>query len=45
MVSKTKFQKLMANNAQVNWNVIKIVYGSRDPSVRMVHKTYTYLLH
>jgi hypothetical protein len=35
----------MADNAQTNWNVVKIVYGSGDPSVKMVDKEHTYLFH
>jgi hypothetical protein len=35
----------MADNAQANWNDIKIVYGSRDPYVKMVDKEHTCLFH
>jgi len=33
----------MANSAQANWNVIVIVYGFRDPFIKMVDKEHTYL--
>jgi 5'(3')-deoxyribonucleotidase len=35
----------MADSAQANWNVIKIVYGYGDPSIRMVDIECTYLFH
>jgi hypothetical protein len=35
----------MVNNAQADWNTIRIVYGSSDPFVRMVDKERTYLFH
>jgi hypothetical protein len=41
---KPNFKGFMANSAQANWNAIKIVYGSRDPSIRMVEE-HTYLFH
>ncbi len=28
---KPNFKGFMANNAQANWNILKIVYGSEDP--------------
>jgi hypothetical protein len=42
---KPNFKEFMVDNAQANWNVIKIVYGLRDPYVRMVDKEHTYLFH
>jgi hypothetical protein len=30
----------MANDAQSNWNVVHIVYGTRDPMVKMVDKKW-----
>ncbi len=36
--SKPNFKRFMADNAQVNWNAIKVVYGSGDVTVRMVDK-------
>jgi hypothetical protein len=35
----------MANNAQVHWNAIKVVYGFGDATVRMVDKEWTCLFH
>jgi hypothetical protein len=35
----------MANNAQANWNMVRIVYGSKDPFVNMVDKEHTCLFH
>jgi len=35
----------MVDNTQANWNAIKIVYGSRYPSVRMIDKECTCLFH
>ena len=29
------FKGFMADSAQANWNVVRIVYGSGDPAVRM----------
>jgi hypothetical protein len=37
--------KVMADNAQANWNAIRIVYGSRDLSIRMVDEEHTCLFH
>jgi hypothetical protein len=35
---KPNFEGFMANNAQVHWNAIKVVYGFGDATVRMVDK-------
>jgi hypothetical protein len=35
---KPNFKGFMANGAEANWNAIKIIYGSRDPFVKMVNK-------
>jgi hypothetical protein len=35
----------MANSAQVNWNVVWIVYGIGFPMVKMVNKEHTCLFH
>ncbi len=43
--SKSNFKEFMANNASTNWNVVKIVYESRDPSMRMFDKECTCLFH
>jgi len=32
----TNFKGFMADSAQANWNAIRIVYGSEDPSMKMV---------
>ncbi len=42
---KPNSKGFIADNAQTNWNAIKIVYGSRDPFVRMVDKEHTCLFH
>jgi len=42
---KPNFKGFMANNAQTNWNMVIIIYGSKDPSVRMVDKEHTCLFH
>ncbi len=42
---KPNFKGFMADSAQANWNAIKIVYGSRDPLVRMVDKECICLFH
>jgi len=35
----------MANNMQVNWNVVRIGYSSNNATVRMVDKERTCLFH
>jgi hypothetical protein len=50
MMSKHRFPKpnfkgFMANNTQAKWNVVKIVYGFKDPFVMMVDKEHTHLFH
>jgi hypothetical protein len=42
---KLNFKGFMVNNTQANWNVVKIVYGPRDPSMRMIDKERTCLFH
>jgi hypothetical protein len=42
---KPNFKGFMVDNAQANWNIIKIVYGFRDPYGRMVDKECTHLFH
>jgi hypothetical protein len=32
----------MVDITQANWNAVKIVYGSRDPSIKMVDKEHTF---
>jgi hypothetical protein len=43
--AKSNFKGFMANNTHANWNITRIVYGSRDPFVRMVDKKCTCLFH
>jgi hypothetical protein len=42
---KLNFKGFMADNTQANWHAVKIVYGSRAPSIRMFDKECTYLFH
>jgi len=42
---KPNFKEFMVDSAQANWNVVRIIYGFRDPSIRMVHKEHTHLFH
>jgi len=37
-VPNPNFKGFMANNAQANWNVIRIVYGSKNENELMVDK-------
>lgn len=37
------FKGFMADSVQVNWNVVQIIYGTRDPMVKMVDKKRTCL--
>jgi len=30
-IPKPKFKGFMVDDAQANWNVVKIIYGSKDP--------------
>lgn len=39
------FKGFMANNAQANWNVVHIVYGSNDPNEPMINKECTCHFH
>jgi hypothetical protein len=39
------FKGFMANSAQVNWNVVYIMFNSRDVSMKMVDKEQTCLFH
>jgi hypothetical protein len=50
MMSKHRFPKpnfkgFMTDNAQANWNTIRIIYGYGDPSIKMVDKECTFLFH
>jgi hypothetical protein len=42
---KLNFKGFMVNNTQANWSIVKIVYGSRHPFVRMIDKECTCLFH
>jgi hypothetical protein len=37
-VPNPNFKGFMANNAKVDWNVVQIVYGSRNASEPMVDR-------
>jgi hypothetical protein len=39
------FKGFMANNAQTNWNIVRIVYGSGDANELMVDKNQTCFFH
>ncbi len=39
------FKDFMANDAQSNWNIMWIVYGSGDPSEVMIDKGQTCCFH
>jgi hypothetical protein len=45
MFLKSNFKGFVANNAQVNWNNIRIIYGSRNLFIKMVDKKCTCLFH
>jgi hypothetical protein len=40
-VDKVNFKGFMADNAQTNWNVVRIIYGSGDASETMVDRERT----
>jgi hypothetical protein len=42
---KPNFKGFMVDSAQANWNMVRIVYGSGDPSIKMVDKERTCLFH
>jgi hypothetical protein len=44
-VNKVNFKGFMADSAQVNWNVVRIIYGSGDASEKMVDRERTCLVH
>ena len=41
-LDKVNFKGFMADNAQTNWNVVQIIYGSGDASEKMVDKERTF---
>lgn len=42
---KPCFKRLMVDNPQANENVVKNIYGTRNPTMKMVHKERTYFFH
>src|SRR5450631_2510022 len=44
-VHKVNFKGFMADSAQANWNVVRIIYGSGDASEKMVDRERTCLFH
>ena len=44
-VHKVNFKGFMADNAQTNWNVVRIIYGSGDACEKMVDRERTCLFH
>jgi hypothetical protein len=44
-VTSLNFKSFMAYNAQANWNVVSIVYGTGDPTVKFIDKERTCLFH
>jgi hypothetical protein len=42
---KPNFKGFMADNAQANWNIVRIVYGYGDVFVKIVDKKHTCLFH
>jgi len=34
----TNFKGFMADIAQVNWNVVRIIYGKRNPKIEMLNR-------
>ncbi len=45
MFPKPNFKGFMANNAQANWNIVKIVSVSGDSCIKMVDKEHSCLFH
>jgi hypothetical protein len=43
-VENTNFKGFMVDNAQANWNVVEIVYGSANPKVPRAKTHYTLVL-
>jgi len=44
-VANPNFIGFMADNAQANWNVVCIVYGIRDPIVKLIDNEHTCFFH
>ncbi len=41
----TILKGFMADGAYENWNVVHIVYGTGDPTIKMVDKEWTCFFH
>jgi hypothetical protein len=44
-VSHPQFKGFMVDSTQVNWIAVRMVYGSGNPSVKMVDRERSCLLH
>jgi hypothetical protein len=44
-IPKPHFKRFMADNAQANWNAMRIVYGSGDPKVSIDGRERTCYFH
>ncbi len=44
-ITNLNFKGFMANNVQVNWNAIWIIYGTRDLVVKIVDNEQTFFFH
>ena len=44
-VSKVNFKRFMTDNAQANWNAVRMIYGDGDPTLPMVVRERTCLFH
>lgn len=42
---KPNFKGFITDNAQANWNVVRIIYNSKDMNMKMVDKNQTFLFH
>ncbi len=45
VVTNPNFKGFMATSAQANWNVVRIIYRSEDPIVKMIDKERTCIFH
>jgi hypothetical protein len=44
-VLEPKFKGFMADSAQANWNAVKVIYGTRDPTIPMKNRERTCFFH
>jgi hypothetical protein len=44
-VPELKFKGFMADSAQANWNVVRVIYGSDDATIPMKDQERTCLFH